>query len=176
MAAARTVRPLGAYISIVEAAVANTPGRRSLAVSERTPTVTSLATDWRAARARDPDFSGVQWNQRIEVDTVTLDGLIERFGVPAFIKIDVEERAGRPFRIGTAGAGSLVRISAASARGSTSVPGAPGVPGSIRVFNWSIGESGQLASERWLDALDVLERLAHSCCAAPPRRRLCQLS
>jgi hypothetical protein len=34
-----------ARISIVEAAVANTPGRRSLAVSERTPTVTTLATD-----------------------------------------------------------------------------------------------------------------------------------
>src|SRR4029450_8237397 len=141
----------------VEAAVANAPGRRPLAVSERTPTVTTLATDWREARARDPDFSRVQWNQRIEVDTVTLDGLIERFGVPAFIKIDVEgsEQAvlsgrGRPVpalsfeylpRALEEVQGCLARLAALGPY----------------VFNWSIGESSQLASERWLEASEGLQ-------------------
>jgi len=66
--------------------VADVPGRKSLAVSERTPTVTTLTTEWRDARAKDPDFVGVRWNQRVEVETVTLDQLIERYGVPAFIR------------------------------------------------------------------------------------------
>jgi hypothetical protein len=52
--------------------------------------VTTLAPSWRDARARDPDFAGVRWNRRLEVETTTIDRLIARFGVPAFIKIDVE--------------------------------------------------------------------------------------
>src|ERR1700730_12635111 len=77
-------------IEIVEAAAADAPGSGSLSVSERTPTVTTLASAWREARAGDPDFAGVQWNRRIEVETTTLDLLMARFGVPSFIKIDVE--------------------------------------------------------------------------------------
>jgi len=148
-----------AQVTIVAAAVANVPGRRSLAVSERTPTVTTLATDWRDARARDPDFSGVHWNQRIEVETVTLDGLIERFGVPAFIKIDVEgsEHAvlsglGRPVPALSFEylPRALEEVQACLVRLVSLGP---------YVFNWSIGESSQLASERWLDASDVLNAL-----------------
>jgi hypothetical protein len=58
---------------VVEAELAEVSGRRSLSVSERTPTVTTLATAWRDARARDSDFARVQWNRRIEIDTTTLD-------------------------------------------------------------------------------------------------------
>ena len=77
-------------IVIVEAGVCDTPGRALLWLSERTPTVTTLVAAWRDARARDPDFGRVQWNRQIEVETTTLDRLIERFGPPAFVKIDVE--------------------------------------------------------------------------------------
>jgi hypothetical protein len=77
-------------VEVVEAAVGDAPGRASLSISERTPTVTTLAAAWREARAREPEFARVRWNRRIEVDTTTLDRLIARFGVPAFIKIDVE--------------------------------------------------------------------------------------
>lgn len=148
-----------AQVTIVEAAVANVPGRRSLAVSERTPTVTTMAPDWRDARARDPDFSGVNWNQRIEVDTVTLDGLIDRFGVPAFIKIDVEgsEQAvlsglGRPVPALSFEylPRALEEVQGCLARLMSLAP---------YVFNWSIGESSRLASARWLDASDVLDAL-----------------
>ena len=40
-------------VAVVEAAVADVSGRRSLSVSERTPTVTTLATGWRDDRARE---------------------------------------------------------------------------------------------------------------------------
>jgi FkbM family methyltransferase len=146
-------------IVVVEAAVADVSGRGSLSLSERTPTVTTLATAWRDARARDPDFARVQWNRRIEIDATTLERLIERFGVPAFVKIDVE--------------GSEPAVLAGLGR---SVPALsfeylPRALQEVQVcltrlialgpyqFNWSIGESNQLASDRWLDASDVLATL-----------------
>src|SRR6266480_3996510 len=43
-------------VEVVEAAVSDAPGRASLSISERTPTVTTLAAAWRDARAREPDF------------------------------------------------------------------------------------------------------------------------
>jgi FkbM family methyltransferase len=85
---ARLLRVLfgrSAGVEIVEAAVAERAGRTTLAVSERTPTVSTLATSWRDERARDADFSGVQWNRRIEVEVTTLDALVARFGRPRFV-------------------------------------------------------------------------------------------
>ena len=148
-----------AQVTVIEAAVANVSGRRSLAVSERTPTVTTLTTEWRDARAKDPDFTGVQWNRRIEVETVTVDGLIERFGIPAFIKIDVEgsepavlSGLGRPVPALSFEylPRALTEVQLCLTRLMSLGP---------YVFNWSIGESSQLASDRWLDASDVLVAL-----------------
>lgn len=77
-------------VQIVEMAVADRAGRMTLQVSERRPTVSTLAPAWREARARDADFSGVRWNRSLEVEVTTLDALAGRFGRPRFIKIDVE--------------------------------------------------------------------------------------
>src|SRR5205814_8039616 len=67
-------------IAVVEAAVADVAGRRSLSVSERTPTVTTLATEWRDARARDPDFARAQSNPRVGIDTRTPGPSLEQSG------------------------------------------------------------------------------------------------
>jgi FkbM family methyltransferase len=155
----RTLCRRSPRVVVVESAVADVPGRRSLSVSERTPTVTTLAAGWRDARAGDPDFDRVQWNQRIEVDTTTLDRLIEQFGVPAFVKIDVE--GSEPAVL--AGLGrpvpalsfeylprALEEVQACLARLITLGP---------YQFNWSVGESNQLASDRWLDASELLAGL-----------------
>jgi hypothetical protein len=45
-------------IDVVEMAVGDAAGRAVLSVSERTPTVTTLAPAWREARAGEPDFAG----------------------------------------------------------------------------------------------------------------------
>jgi FkbM family methyltransferase len=146
-------------VVVVESAVADVSGRRSLSVSERTPTVTTLAAGWRDARAGDPDFDRVQWNRQIEVDTTTLDRLIEQFGVPAFVKIDVE--GSEPAVL--AGLGrpvpalsfeylprALQEVQACLARLIALGP---------YQFNWSVGESNQLASDRWLEASELIARL-----------------
>src|SRR5581483_8323769 len=71
-------------VTVIEAAVGERPGRTPLAVSDRTPTVTTAAGAWRRARAADPDFARVRWNRRVEAERITLDQLIDRFGRPAF--------------------------------------------------------------------------------------------
>ena len=151
---ARLLRAFFAHspgIVIVEAAVADAPGRASLSISDRTPTVTTLAAAWRDARARDPDFARVRWNRRIEVDTTTLDALIERFGVPAFVKIDVEGSEPAVFAGLTRAvpALSFEYLPRALDQVDTCVRRL-GVLGRYR-FNWSIGESSRLESDEWLD-------------------------
>jgi len=72
-------------------AVGARPGTARLAVSRRTPTVSTLAGDWPGSLAeRNPSFRGVRWEESVEVPVTTLDLLVEAHGAPSFIKIDVE--------------------------------------------------------------------------------------
>jgi FkbM family methyltransferase len=139
-------------VVILETAIGERSGRASLSISERTPTVTSLAEDWRAERAHEPGFAGVQWNRRVEIETTTLDALIARFGLPAFAKIDVEGSeaavlAGLTHPVPALSfeylPGALAQVDACVARLMTLGP---------YVFNWSPGESYELDSATWLDA------------------------
>lgn len=90
---ARLLRALFARspdVTVLEVAVGSAAGRADLAVSSRTPTVTTISPAWREARRADKDFAGVEWDRTLEVQVTTIDSLIERFGMPAFVKIDVE--------------------------------------------------------------------------------------
>ena len=77
-------------VEIVPQAVGRTAGSAELLVSERTPTVTTLSRAWVDNVRREPGFEDVQWSARERVDVVTLQSLIERYGEPAFVKVDVE--------------------------------------------------------------------------------------
>ena len=77
-------------VTVVEAAAGRAVGRATLAISDRTPTVTTLASEWRDARSRDADFARVSWNRSLDVAITTLDALIAQHGTPSFVKVDVE--------------------------------------------------------------------------------------
>jgi len=78
-------------IDVVEQAVGAEVGTGCLQISRSTPTVSSLNERWtRAIGARNPGFSGVRWDRRVEVPVTTLDRLIATHGRPRFCKIDVE--------------------------------------------------------------------------------------
>jgi FkbM family methyltransferase len=147
-------------VEIVEAAVAGSSGTARLAVSDRTPTVSTLARDWRESRARGGGFAHVRWNREIEVATTTVDALIARFGVPAFIKIDVEgaEPAVLAGLTQAVRAISFEYLSQAldEVLASTNRLAALGA----YEFNWVVGESSHLASTVWIDAPGLLTRLA----------------
>jgi hypothetical protein len=129
-------------------------------VSERTPTVTTLSPDWLERVRNDPKFAGVAWAGREQVDVVTLQSLIERHGVPQFLKIDVE------------GYEAEVLASLATPVPALSfeyLPAARHVAldcvarleelGAYR-YNWSPGETHRFASAQWLDAAGIRDAIA----------------
>ena len=146
-------------VEIVQAAIGARAGKASLSISERTPTVTTVAADWREARSHEPEFDGVHWNRSLVVETTTLDLLIARWGMPAFVKIDVE------------GAEPAVLTGLTRAVPALSFEYVPSAPGEVRacvervsalgsyLFNWSVGESFKLESETWLSGDDLMAAL-----------------
>lgn len=77
-------------VSLEACGVAATPGRALLRISRRTPTVSTFADSWTTEVRSDQQFARVHWDDSLDVPLTTLDALIERYGEPAFCKIDVE--------------------------------------------------------------------------------------
>jgi len=77
-------------VAIEPIAVGRDQGELVLKLNLDNPTVSS-ASDAFIRAARDaPGWQGEQWVDRTTVPMITLDALIARHGVPAFVKIDVE--------------------------------------------------------------------------------------
>jgi FkbM family methyltransferase len=151
-----------ANIELVEQAVGATPETRTLFLSERTPTVTTLSRDWMAAVQTTPGFAGVRWDRDISVRVTTLDELITLYGTPIFCKIDVEGAELDVLR------GLSHPLEALSFE---YIPAAIGVAVSCverlgelgrYEYNWSPGELSRLQSSAWLGPArmaDILRRM-----------------
>ena len=155
-----------ANVRVVERAVTRDGGRATLAVSERTPTVSSLAGNWREARAQEPEFAGVSWDQSFEVPATTLDALIQEHGRAAFIKIDVE---GAEFEVLEGLTSAVPTVSfeflPAALDAAQACCARLATLGPYR-FNWSLAETSRLASAEWSDGPALIRALR----AAPPAR------
>jgi len=72
-------------VEILEKAVGRTSGNMTLEVNSKMPTISTMAKHWKIGR-----FSDQKWDQKISVEVITLDHLIKIYGLPNYIKIDVE--------------------------------------------------------------------------------------
>lgn len=78
-------------ITVLQTAAGAAQTQAALRVSEATPTVSSLSSDWIASvQEANRGFRRVRWESAVLVPVTTLDALIKQYGVPAFCKIDVE--------------------------------------------------------------------------------------
>lgn len=155
----RIVFARSARVTVLEAAMAGACGRKSLAVSEGAPTLSSIAHGWREMVEREPGFNRVHWSRSVEVDVTTIDRLIMQFGVPALIKIDVE------------GSEPQVLDGLSQAVPVLSFEYLPGFLELVErstarlnalgryLFNWSPGESYRLVEQKWLSASDLMKTL-----------------
>ncbi|WOI58226.1 FkbM family methyltransferase [Palleronia sp. LCG004] len=83
-------RTLPRDVTLVECALGGSASEARMAVSSRHPTVSSLQTAFVDGAASAPGFGHVRWDRAETVRMVTLDDLIARHGLPAYVKIDVE--------------------------------------------------------------------------------------
>ena len=144
-------------VSVRPEAVGRAVGTARLALSHPTPTMSSLAEDWRSTLPeQNPGFRRVRWDDSLEVPMTTLDALIEHHGLPRFCKIDVEGYEAEVL------AGLSHRIPALSVE---FVAGALDVAEAcIRrlealggyEFNAVEGEERSFMSKRWLAADEIL--------------------
>jgi FkbM family methyltransferase len=77
-------------VTIEDAAVGRQSGFIELNLNIDNPTVSTASADFIAAAAQAPGWQGQAWSKSVRVRLTTVDVLIARHGMPAFIKIDVE--------------------------------------------------------------------------------------
>ena len=144
-------------VSVRPEAVGRAVGTARLALSRRTPTMSSLADDWRSTLPeQNPGFRRVRWNDSLEVPVTTLDALIEHHGLPRFCKIDVEGHeaevlAGLSHRIPALSVeflGGALDVAEACVRRLEALSGYE--------FNAIEGEERIFMSKRWLTADEMV--------------------
>jgi FkbM family methyltransferase len=151
-------------VIIEETAVGRQSGAAELSLNIDNPTVSTASSDFIAAAARASGWQGQGWTKRLRVPLTTLDALIARHGIPAFIKLDVEGFEAEAL----AGLGQLVQalsfeftlIQRDIARACIERCTALG----YAQFNASLGESQTLVHGDWTDAHAIMRWLA----ALPP--------
>jgi FkbM family methyltransferase len=77
-------------VTIEAAAVGSCAGFVDLNLNLDNPTVSTASSGFIAAAAGARGWEGQTWNKTVRVPLTTIDTLIAKHGVPAFIKIDVE--------------------------------------------------------------------------------------
>jgi len=77
-------------VSIETVAVGQKPGRVRMLINADNPTVSTASPAFVEAAHGAPGWDTQRWGEFADVEVKTLDMLIARHGVPAFIKIDVE--------------------------------------------------------------------------------------
>lgn len=77
-------------VIVVEAVCGAEAGRVSFNVNSANPTISTASPHFIRAADGAAGWEGERWDARIDVASRTLDELIGEYGVPAFVKIDVE--------------------------------------------------------------------------------------
>lgn len=77
-------------VTLEPVAVGATPGEIEMRINTDNPTVSTASKDFLKASEGAPGWEGQNWDKSITVGVTTLDTLIAKHGMPAFMKIDVE--------------------------------------------------------------------------------------
>lgn len=139
--------------TLVPKAMGAAEGEAEIVIAD-VSTVSSMSQEWIEKVQSTKKFGDVQWTRKQTVPVTTLDKLIDQFGIPAFIKIDVEgyeyqviQGLSRPVRslsleFTPEFLDSTLRCIQHLAK-----------LGEIRV-NYALGESMNLASAEWLTVVE----------------------
>lgn len=77
-------------LEVIQAAVGAQNGLAVLNISDDRDDLSSISQEWMRVLEREHgEYKGL-WNHQITVPVIALDSLVERYGLPHYIKIDVE--------------------------------------------------------------------------------------
>ncbi len=79
-----------AAVTLVPSAVGRVAGTAMMMINLDNPTTSTLSTDFIEASRGAEGWEAQAWPQSLPVHVTTLDELITTYGVPSFIKIDIE--------------------------------------------------------------------------------------
>ena len=146
-------------IKVENYAAGDVPGKLDLHICDENPSISTVADEWFAAAQHSPAHRNNRWLGTVEVDVVTLDHLAARHGVPVFVKIDAEGFDDHVLR------GVSFHPRAVSFEFNLEIPqvaqrclSAPVFADGYE-FNYVRGMEMELASEHWMDAEELQERL-----------------
>ncbi len=77
-------------LQVIPCALGSTSGETTLHINPKRPTLSTVSDSWLAIAKRAERFKTEEWSQTMVVPVTTLDNLIAQYGVPAYIKVDVE--------------------------------------------------------------------------------------
>jgi FkbM family methyltransferase len=77
-------------VTLLQSACGPKAGRLALHINSANPTVTTASSEFMRAAEGSAGWEGQSWDRVLDVPVTTLDALIAQYGVPAFVKIDVE--------------------------------------------------------------------------------------
>jgi FkbM family methyltransferase len=77
-------------VAIEPVAVGRAVGSADLMINLDNPTVSTASREFVSAARDAPGWETQRWTRSVVVPVTTLDALIDKYGLPAFIKIDVE--------------------------------------------------------------------------------------
>jgi FkbM family methyltransferase len=147
-------------VIIEPVALGSAEGTVALKLNLDNPTVSTASADFIRAAAGAPGWEGQAWTTSVTVPMTTLDALIARHGIPAFIKIDVEgleaevlAGLSRPVAALSFEFTTIQRSVAAAAIDRCVALG-------YASFNAALGESQTLTHEAWLSAPQIAQWIA----------------
>lgn len=147
-------------VTILPVAVAAEAGETMLHVSALTPTITSLAGEQWQQDMQDSSSFTVKWDYSVPVKTVTLEDLVQEYGIPDFCKIDVEDLELEVLK-GLQTAIPLLSFEYFSIRIDKTIDCIRRLEQiGIYEYNWSYGESHIMEAKDWKDASDIISILA----------------
>ena len=142
-------------VTIEPVAVGRASGTISIMINPDNPTVSTASHDIVRAARDAPGWEAQRWTRTIHAPVTTLDSLIARHGMPAFIKIDVEGFECEAL------AGLSAPVNALSFEFTTIQRDVAlacierCVALGLRRFNAALGESQTLVHSDWVGSVDI---------------------
>ena len=141
-------------LTVIQKVLGASEGEAELMISSAN-TISSLSYDWIEAVKRSGRFDDYSWEKKQIVNMTTLDSLIATYGIPSFIKIDVEgfeyqviQGLSQPIRtISLEFTPEFIESIFKCIDYLQSI-------GNIRL-NYSIGENSQLALDKWVNSQEM---------------------